>query len=107
MTIDRQKLEAMLGNSSKVDAFIALFKKESRLLITSINKAWSDGDISTVNRCAHSLKNHFNYVGFDQWSTQCRIVEELSENGHKSDQLKVKIETLITSLNANLATFDD
>ena len=94
MEIDRARIAALLGDESKVDLFIGLFFEESAQQIQSLKNGVVMADVETVQRAAHSLKSHLNYVGLTALAKDAAWIEKHASPGIRHDDMMHRIDRL-------------
>ncbi|MCT4623015.1 MAG: Hpt domain-containing protein [Schleiferiaceae bacterium] len=92
---DRDKIARLLGNPDKVDDFIQLFKEESKSLFDQLKLTFHNKNYEALNRQAHSLKNHFEYVGLSKLSNLAFALEMESEKQKNASRIALCYHKLV------------
>ena len=102
--IDLNRLEELLhGNKELIEKFIHIFKAQTPVQLSALDKSVHEEDWSQVSITAHAIKSQCKYMGLDKIADHAYKIELLSEN---QEQLNL-IPGLVVSLRNQIESIID
>jgi CheY-like chemotaxis protein len=108
VSLDRDIIEGLreLGGSEMLSELGQMFFDDARSSLATLRKAFEEGDASTVERVAHTLKGSSGNMGAPRMASLCAKLqhagasEELSSSSELLERLEVEFERVRSALEA-------
>ncbi|MFN0034745.1 MAG: Hpt domain-containing protein [Saprospiraceae bacterium] len=76
MTIQTERLRALLGSEEAAQKFVTLFRQHWPGQMETLRQSLANGDWETASNTAHGLKSQCRYLGLDDWADTFQKLED-------------------------------
>ncbi|WP_316818379.1 Hpt domain-containing protein [Pedobacter nyackensis] len=106
--LDLSYLRDMSGDSAEfIIEMIDMFKLQTPLYITDLEKAIEDKDWPRVSNCAHKIKPTFAYVGREDAKEHMQMMENNARDLKNIEELPVAFQQISSFVNVLYAQLDE
>lgn len=106
--LDLSYLRDMSGDNAEfIIEMIDMFKLQTPLYITDLEKAIEDKDWPRVSNCAHKIKPTFAYVGREDAKEHMQMMENNARDLKNIEELPVAFQQISSFVNVLYAQLDE